>query len=173
MQHMAQEGCRDWRPQFEQRSASRLSDVISELGRLSPDAPFDEYVRLARTASEQAVYGRAGEGFRVLLESIGMLAGTGSYRYLTGPPDILSAFVSALSDRMPMSSDEFFRAVFKEWRLVIAQEAAAATALADELDGASMERNGRRAEQLMNEAGLALSLSDRTTVVGERARRHR
>jgi hypothetical protein len=100
-----------------------------------------------------------------------MLAGTGSYRYLTAPPDILSAFVGALSADMPMSSDVFFRTVFEEWGIAIAQEAAAATSAADQLDGASLERNGRRAEQLMDEAGLALSLSDRTTIVGERARR--
>jgi hypothetical protein len=172
MQRLAQEGCRDWRPQFEQRSADRLVDVIAELKRLSSAASFDEYVGLARTAAEQATYGRAGEGFRVLLESIGMLAGTGAYRYLTAPPDILSAFVGALSARMSMSSDEFFRAVFEEWRIVIAQDAAAATSASDQLDGASLERNGRRAEQLMDEAGLALSLSDRTTIVGERARRY-
>jgi hypothetical protein len=172
MQRLAQEGCYDWRSQFEQRRVERFDDVIAELRHLTPDETFDEYVRLARTAAEQATYGRAGEGFRVLLESIGMLAGTGAYRYLTAPPDILSAFVGALSARMPMSSDEFFRAVFEEWRIVIAQEVAVATSAADQLDGASLERNGRRAEQLMNEAGLALSLSDRTTIVGERARRY-
>lgn len=171
MQRLAQEGCSDWRSQFEPRSADRLRDVITGLQRLPATAPFEEYVRLARTSAEQATYGRAGEGFRVLLESIGMLAGTGSYRYLTAPPEILSAFVGALSDRMPLSSDEFFSAVFDEWRIVISQETAAATSAADQLDGASLERNGRQAEQLMSEAGLALSLSDRTTIVGERARR--
>jgi hypothetical protein len=171
MQRLAQEGCSDWRAQFEPRSADRLRDVITGLQRLPATAPFEEYVRLARTSAEQATYGRAGEGFRVLLESIGMLAGTGSYRYLTAPPEILSAFVGALSDRMPLSSDEFFSAVFDEWRIVISQETAAATSAADQLDGASLERNGRQAEQLMSEAGLALSLSDRTTIVGERARR--
>jgi len=173
MHQLAKEGCSDWRSQFEQRSADRLQEVISDLRRLPPDAPIDEYMRVARTATEQATYGRAGEGFRVLLESIGMLAGAGSYRYLTATPEILSAFVGALSVQMPMSSDAFFRAVFDEWRIVIAQEAAAHTSLADQLDGASLERNGRRAEQLMSEAGLALSLSDRTTIVGERARRLR
>jgi hypothetical protein len=172
MQRLAQEGCRDWQSQFDRRTARRLDDVIAELRHLNATVAFGEYARLARTAAEQATYGRAGEGFRVLLESIGMLAGTGAYRYLTAPPDILSAFVGALSARMPMSSDEFFRAVFEEWRIVIAQEAAAATSASDQLDGASLERNGRRAEQLMDEAGLALSLSDRTTIVGERARRH-
>lgn len=173
MQRLAQDGCSDWRSQFEQRSADRLREVVAELRQLPANAPFDEYVRVARSAAEQATYGRAGEGFRVLLESIGMLAGTGSYRYLTATPDILSAFVGSLSARMPMSSDEFFRAVFDEWRIVIAQEAAAGTSVADQLDGASLERNGRRAEQLMSEAGLALSLSDRTTIVGERARRNK
>jgi hypothetical protein len=171
MQRLARDGCDDWQSQFEKRTAKQLPDVIAELRRLPENAPFEEYVHLALASTEQANYSRAGEGFRVLLESIGMLAGTGGYRYLTATPDILAAFVGALSVRMPMSSDEFFAAVFDEWRIVIAQEAAATTSVADHLDGAGLERNGRRAERLLSDAGLAVSLSDRTTVVGERARR--
>ena len=52
---------------------------------------------------------------------------------------------------------------------MINQESAADTTLPYQLDGAGLERNARRAEQLLTEAGLALSLSDRTTMVGERA----
>ncbi len=51
------------------------------------------------------------------------------------------------------------------------QEAAAGTSLTAQLDGAGLERNARRAEKLMSDAGLAIGLSDRTTVVGERAKR--
>jgi hypothetical protein len=70
-----------------------------------------------------------------------------------------------------MPSRDFFATVRREWGLVINQESAADTALAVQLDGAGLERNARRAEKLMSDAGLALGLSDRTTMVGERVGR--
>ena len=79
--------------------------------------------------------------------------------------------VGALSAQMPMSSREFMNAVRNEWGLVINLESVADTALSAQLDGAGLERNARRAEKLMSDAGLALGLSDRTTMVGERADR--
>ena len=109
----------------------------------------------------------------MLLESVSALVGTGSYRYLTAGPDLLAAFVGALSAQMPMPSRDFFAAVRREWGLVINQESAADTSLATQLDGAGLERNARRAEKLMSDAGLALGLSDRTTMVGERVGRTR
>ena len=130
-----------------------------------------DYERLARLAAETADYGRATEGFRVLLDTIGVLAGTGAYRYTTATPDLLGALVGALSSRMPMTSHEFFDALYSEWGLVIGQDQAAHTALVDQVDGAELERNARRAELLMADAGLALDLSDRTVIVGERAKR--
>jgi hypothetical protein len=107
----------------------------------------------------------------VLLESVGALVGTGSYRYLTAGPELLAALVGALSAQMPMPSRDFFTAIRREWGLVINQESASDTALAVQLDGVGLERNARRAEKLMSDAGLALGLSDRTTMVGERADR--
>jgi len=162
----------DWASEFESRS--RLSDgdddsVSSQLGALPRPLAAEDYLRLARASVEGANYGRAEDGFRVLLESAGVLVGTGSYRYLTATPDLLAALVGALSARMPMASRDFFATVREEWGFVINQESAADTALAAQLDGAGLERNARRAEKLMNDAGLALGLSDRTTVVGERA----
>jgi predicted ABC-type transport system involved in lysophospholipase L1 biosynthesis ATPase subunit len=79
--------------------------------------------------------------------------------------------VGALSACMPMTSSEFWALVFQEWGLVVAADALGNTDLRGQLDGADLERNARRAEQLMVDAGLALALSDRTTLVGERARR--
>ena len=119
---------------------------------------------------ENANYGRAEDGFRVLLESVGLLAGT-RYRYLTAPPDLLAALVGALSAAMPMTSRDFFAAVRQEWGFVINQESATGTTLGSQLDGAGLERNARHAERLLSDAGLALGLSDRTTMVGERAAR--
>jgi hypothetical protein len=151
---------------------SGSGSVSSQLAALDAGASADEYLRLARLAVETANYSRGSEdGFRVLLESIGMLVGTGQYRYLTAGPDLLAALVGAMSSAMPMSSREFMSAIRDEWGFVINQEAAAGTSLASQLDGAALARNARYAEQLMSEAGLAVGLSDRTTMVGERAMR--
>ncbi|MEV5446992.1 hypothetical protein AB0N23_31275, partial [Streptomyces sp. NPDC052644] len=159
--------------EFEKRSRlveNRADSVSHQLTQLTADSPDEEFLRLARSSVENANYGRAEDGFRVLLESVGLIAGT-RYRYLTATPDLLAALVGALSSRMPMPSNEFFAAIRQEWGLVINQESASSTSLRGQVDGAGLERNARRAEQLMSEAGLALSLSDRTTVVGERAQR--
>lgn len=146
--------------------------VASELQRLPHDAPDSEFTRLARVAAESSTsYGRGSEdGFRVLLESVGMVSGS-RYRFLTAGTDLLAAMVGALSTQMPMSSREFMNAVRNEWGLVINLESAAGTSLHDQLDGAALARNVRHAERLMSDAGLAVGLSDRTTVVGERAER--
>ena len=153
-------------------SGSGVDSVSSQLDDLAYDAKPAEYLRLARSAVETANYSRGSEdGYRVLLESIGMLVGTGAYRYLTAGPDLLAALVGALSSEMPMSSREFISAIRDEWGFVINQESAAETNLAAQLDGAALARNARYAEQLMSEAGLAVGLSDRTTMVGERAAR--
>lgn len=167
----------DWSSEFLFRRSSQSDDTASsitkQLQNLDRHATAEDYLRVARATIETADYGRGAEdGFRVLLESVGALVGTGSYRYLTAGPDLLAALVGALSAQMPMPSRDFFAIVRREWRLVINQESAVGTALAEQLDGAGLERNARRAEKLMSDAGLALGLSDRTTVVGERARRY-
>jgi hypothetical protein len=164
----------DWAAEFEPRSGLSNADdndsVANQLARLRHPAYPEDYLRLARTVVENANYGRSEDGFRVLLESVGLLAGT-RYRYLTAPPDLLAALVGALSADMPMASRDFFTAVREEWGFVINQESATDTTLSSQLDGAGLERNARRAERLLSDAGLALGLSDRTTVVGERAAR--
>lgn len=168
---LAELGVTQWAPAFVERRGRRL-DVVEELGSLTrTQSPSrTDLLRIARRTAEQADYGRPGHGFRVLLESIKFLAGGTRYRYLAPGPEMLACFVGAMSADMPMSSDEFFRALFDRWGLVVNQEAASETDLRSQVDGAALERNARAAEQLMVEAGLALSLSDRTTVVGERAR---
>ena len=167
-----------WPSEFLFRRGSQTdadeASISSQLRKLAPTATAEDYLRIARATIETADYSRGAEdGFRVLLESVGALVGTGSYRYLTAGPDLLAAFVGALSAQMPMPSRDFFAAVRREWGLVINQESAADTSLATQLDGAGLERNARRAEKLMSDAGLALGLSDRTTMVGERVGRTR
>ena len=79
--------------------------------------------------------------------------------------------MGALSADMPMASRDLFTAVREEWGFVINQESATDTTLSSQLDGAGLERNAGRAERLLSDAGLAVGLSDRTTMVGERAAR--
>lgn len=166
----------DWASQFQTGSAlgnaHEQGSISNQLKRLTSDASRDDYLRIARAAVEVANYSRGAEdGFRVLLESIGSLVGTGQYKYLTAGSDLLGTMVGALSADMPMSSRDFFSAIRREWGFVVNQESAAETALVEQLDGAGLERNARRAEKSMSDAGLALGLSDRTTMVGERAGR--
>jgi hypothetical protein len=176
MREIADEGPVDWPSEFLFRRRSQsdtgATSISQQLKAIGTRASPDDYLRIARATIETADYSRGAEGgFRVLLESVGMLVGTGSYRYLTAGPDVLAALVGALSALMPMSSRKFFATVRHEWGLVINQESAVGTVLTQQLDGAGLERNARKAEKVMNEAGLALGLSDRTTVVGERANR--
>lgn len=177
MQHLHQvEHTSDWGGQFQTGSPlgnGKDPDSVSrQLSRLATDSREEDYERVARVAVEASNYSRGAEdGFRVLLESVGAVGGTGSYRYFTAGPDLLAALVGALSAQMPMSSRDFFAAVRREWGFVVNQESAADTTLAAQLDGAGLERNSRRAEKLMSDAGLAIGLSDRTTMVGERAAR--
>jgi len=175
MRELDDEHVVDWASEFEPRSGLSNSgdeSISTQLSKLRRPAAGEDYLRLARSSVESANYGRAEDGFRVLLESVGLLAGT-RYRYLTAAPDLLAALVGALSATMPIPSRDFFAAVRQEWGFVVNQESAADTALGTQLDGAGLERNARRAEKLMSDAGLALGLSDRTTMVGERAARGR
>jgi hypothetical protein len=176
MQELADAGPVNWPAEFLFRRGRQSDDtarsISTQLKNLESNRTVDDYLRIARETIETADYSRGAEGgFRVLLESVGALAGTGGYRYLTAGPDLLAALVGALSAQMPMSSRDFFAAVRTEWGLVINQESAVSTVLAEQLDGAGLERNARKAERLMSDAGLAVGLSDRTTMVGERAAR--
>lgn len=156
----------DWEDQFEARS--NLDEVCTALAGMGRDEDFRD---LARQAFDCANYDRAGDGFRVLLESIGLLQGTGQWRYFGATPELLAAMVGALSEQMPMSSRDFFRAIHSEWGIVVSPETAQGTPLLDALDGADLARNARRLEAMLAESGLAVAMSDSTTVVGERSRR--
>ena len=169
MRELAGEPGTQWQEEFVARKGM-LADQINQLEHGGAGEDFD---RIARDVVANADYGRPVGGFQGLLQTAGLVAGSGQYRYLAPTPELLATLVGALSARMPMSSDDLFEAMFSEWGLVVGQQAAARTALGDEIDGAELERNARRAEQQLSDSGLALSLSDRTTVVGERAQRPR
>jgi len=156
----------DWAAEFEPRTSRLLRDaVITPLG----IAGRTDHRALAQLAFEAANYDRSGEGFRVLLDSIGVTAGGSRYRYLSASPDLMAALVGALSAEMPLPSSQFFRRIAQEWGLVISADAAIGTTFGDELDGPDLVNNARRFERLMIDAGLAADLSDRTVMVGERA----
>lgn len=115
-------------------------------------------------------YDRSGaQALRVVLESVGMLLGTGRYRYLRPGPGLLSALVGALSPRLPLASSQFFAAVRDEWGIVIGETQAAGTSVSEQVDGGELRRNARLCERVLTATGLALSLSDQTCMV-ERAR---
>ena len=137
----------------------------------SYDKGLRDFRILAQLVFENANYRRAADGFRVLLETIGMTAGGTRYRYLSATPDLLAACVGALSSEMPMTSDDFFRRLREEWDIVVSPSAATGTTLSDNLDGDELAINLRRFERLLIESGLASGLSDRTVLVGERAAR--
>lgn len=168
MRELAREPGTVWPDEFVGRRG-QLSSPIAKLDAGLTDAA--SYDQVAREIVDEADYDRPVLGFTGLLQTGGLIAGTGQYRYLTASPELFAALVGALSADMPMSSQEFFAAARKEWGLVIDQPSAAGTILARELGGDELVRNARRAEQQLADSGLALSLSDRTTVVGERARR--
>ena len=184
--------CIDW------ATVRTIESTMEELDRVNPDQgiPWDEalnrrtarllkprvirpyedglsdFRKLAQLAFENANYRREGaDGFRVLLETIGMSAGGTRYRYLSATPDLLAALVGALSSEMPMTSDDFLDRVRDEWGIVASPSAAAGTTLVNDLDGDDLTTNLRRFERLMIESGLASGLSDRTVLVGERSAR--
>jgi hypothetical protein len=154
-----------WHEQFESRSG--LEQLVVEP--LQRDGSAADFRQLAQLAFEGANYDRAGDGFRVLLESIGMLAGGTRYRYASCTPDLLAAMVGALSAEMPMPSAQLFRRIRQEWGFVISPESAVDTEFYGDLDGAELAVNAQRCERLLVGTGLASALSDRTVLVGERA----
>jgi hypothetical protein len=157
--------------QWNEEFVSRKNQLGPQIAQLEQGASGRDIERIAREVVGIANYERPVGGFQGLLQTAGLIAGTGQYRFLAPGAELLATLVGALSSRMAMSSDEFFEAIFEEWGLVVGQEAAARTVLGEQVDGAELERNARRAEQQLADSGLALCLSDRTTVVGERAKR--
>jgi hypothetical protein len=167
MRELDSEGGVDWASELDGRTARLLEDAVVAPLRAGGADMF----RLAQLAFENANYDRSGEGFRVLIESIGMSAGGTRYRYLSATPDLLGALVGALSRDMPMTSGEFFVRIAEEWGLVLSPESATGTALTADLDGSDLSVNARRFEKVLVDAGLAAGVSDRTVLVGERAGR--
>lgn len=159
------DGTVDWDVQFERRSG--LDAIAEQLA--DADEP-DEFTRLAGLAFEEsrgAGYSRPVDAFRVLLESVDLLIGTGQYRFLRAEPELLEALAGAVGGT-PMPTGDFLARLWEEWRIVVGEGEIAGTALGETLDGSLLARNARFMEQLMVDAGLAVALSDQTCMVGQR-----
>jgi hypothetical protein len=159
----------DLHEQFENRS--KLDDIAAEMEKAEP-GDSSAFSALAGRVYEEAKgggYGRPVDAFRVLLESIALLTGTGRYRWLSAQPELLGAMISA-TGRDAMEAPEFLSAVRDEWNLVIGEAEAVGTDLEDALDGGVLNRNARHLERLLVASGLAQALSDQTCMVGQRLR---
>lgn len=156
----------DWADYFEPRS--RLDAVATTLNDASRPPDFAREAERAYELASGGGYGRPSDAFRVLLESVDLLVGTGQYRYLRVGPELLSSMVGALSPSLPARADQFLGSVFAEWNLVIGEAEAVGTDLGEQVEGAELRRNARFFEELMVNAGLALALSDQTCMVGQR-----
>jgi serine/threonine protein kinase len=155
----------DWDFEFEKRA--KLGEITSKFGSASGDTEFRELAGLVFEESRGSGYGRPVDAFRVLLESIGVLNGTGQYRYLRAGPELLAALIGAVGD-MPMPTGEFLEAIWHEWSFVVGDRQMTSTFLVDSLDGSVLARNSRILEALLSSSGLAVALSDQTCMVGHR-----
>jgi hypothetical protein len=156
----------DWADYFEPRS--RLDAVAAALNNANGSANFAREAERAYELASGGGYGRPSDAFRVLLESVDLLVGTGQYRYLRIGPELLASMVGALAPSLPAPAGHFLGSVFKEWNIVVGEAEAVGTDLGEQVEGAELRRNARFLEDLMVSAGLALSLSDQTCMVGQR-----
>jgi hypothetical protein len=156
----------DWADYFEPRS--RLDVVATTLNLAEEAADFAREAERAYELASGNGYGRPSDAFRVLLESVNLLVGTGQYRYLRAGPELLASMVGALGSSLPAPADDFLARVYEEWSIVIGEAEAVGTGLGEQVEGAELRRNARFLEELMVDAGLALALSDQTCMVGQR-----
>jgi serine/threonine protein kinase len=153
----------DWDLQFESRA--KLGEIAGAFADASDPSDFQELAGLVFEESRGAGYSRPVDAFRVLLESVGLLNGTGQYRYLRAGPDLLAALIGAV-DGMPMPTASFLDAIWREWSFVVGEKEMTHTSLVDSLDGSLLARNTRILERILVSSGLAVALSDQTCMVG-------
>ncbi|HEV2857954.1 MAG TPA: serine/threonine-protein kinase [Solirubrobacterales bacterium] len=153
----------EWSFQFEKRA--RLDEIADRFEQALDTADFQELAGLVFEESRGSGYGRPVDAFRVLMESVGLLHGTGQYRYLRPGPDLLAALIGAVGG-MPMPTADFLEAVWQEWGFVVGDREMTSTVLVDSLDGSLLARNARILERTLASSGLAVALSDQTCMVG-------
>jgi hypothetical protein len=153
----------DWDAKFEKRAG--LDEIAARFAAASEPAEFQDLAGLVYEESRGSGYGRPVDAFRVLLESVGLLHGTGQYRYLRAGPDLLAALVGAVGG-MPMPTADFLGAIWGEWGFLVGDREMTQTTLVDSLDGSLLARNSRILERVLSSSGLAIALSDQTCMVG-------
>ena len=158
-----EEGNPDWDAKFEKRA--NLDEIAERFSSASKPAEFQELAGLAFEESRGSGYGRPVDAFRVLLESVGLLHGTGQYRYLRPGPDLLAALVGAVGG-MPMPTGDFLGKIWNEWGFLVGDREMTRTTLVNSLDGSLLARNRRILERVLSSSGLAIALSDQTCMVG-------
>lgn len=137
-------------------------DLTTELDDAEGVIDFDTYAGRAFDAPGDG-YVRPIGAFRVMLESCGLLRGTGQYRYLRAVPSLIAAMVSARPNAAPQEAEEFFAWVRDEWSIIVGDNEASGSALRGE--GSVLKRNAEYFERDMVSAGLATALSDQTCMV--------
>jgi len=162
-------GSLDWNDFFLTRSSQDGSAVtkryyealIAELqSQQAPD--FDYFAGRAFDAPGDGFVRPIG-AFRVMLESCGLLTGSGRWRYLRATPSLLSALVAARPQKGPQPADEFLHWLRDEWSLVVGEEEARSPRLRGE--GSALQRNAEHFERDLVSCGLATALSDQTCMV--------
>lgn len=157
-----------WEVYFEPRS--RLASVVAGLDAEQGVANFHLHAERAFELAVGGGYDRPGDAFRVLIESIDLLVGTGQYRYLKATPELLSAVVGALSTELPLPAHDLLQRIWAEWNIIVGEAEAVGTLVIGQVDGSELRRNARYFESLLVDAGLAIALSDQTCMVVERRR---
>lgn len=153
----------DWDAKFEKRA--KLDAIATRFESASEPADFQELAGLVFEESRGSGYGRPVDAFRVLLESVGLIHGSGQYRYLRAGPDMLAALVGAVGGT-PMPMSRYLAAIWREWNFLVGDREMTQTVLVESLDGSLLARNARILEQVLSSSGLAIALSDQTCMVG-------
>ncbi len=147
--------------------SSRYFEELRSAMAADPNPDFSVYAHKTFEAPGDG-YVRPVDAFRVLLESCGLLLGTGRWRYFRPSPGLLTALVSARPGRAVMDADEFLRWLRSEWSIVIGEYEAAGTRLVDRAEGSALQHNREYFERDLVHNGLATALSDQTVMVGMR-----
>jgi hypothetical protein len=142
-------------------------DLAQEIADCDPDrVDFDAFANRAFDAPGDG-YARPIGALRVMLESCGLVAGEGRWRYMRATPSLLAAMVAARPQSGPQEADEFFHWLHAEWSLVIDEHHdVGSPRLRGE--GSVLQRNGEYFERDLVDADLATALSDQTCMVGMR-----
>jgi hypothetical protein len=154
-----------WESFFLQRSGTSKSyyeDLAAELRRQGKNIDLAAAAGKAFEAPGDGFVRPVG-AFRVMLESCGLVRGTGRWRYLRATPDLLAAMVAARPESGPQEAADFLTWLRSEWSLVVGEQELHGARLHGE--GSVLQRNATHFERDLVDARLATALSDQTCMV--------